>query len=191
MHLLAADPDWGTVPDWLAAIGTVAAFGVTYRLLRKELAAHRLYEEDRRRAQGRLVNAWLELRWRSNSEAEPWFTVKNASDEPVYQVKITIVPAGSRFAADPEAARGQTDMIVGGEYRQLLPQESRQQSIDDVEWTFATWALVLGLSFTDSRGLRWERSPDGSLTEVTKRRRRSGKDYMNAWIAGEIDQLDY
>jgi hypothetical protein len=41
VHLLAASPDWGTVPDWLAAVGTLAAFAVALRLLGKELAARR------------------------------------------------------------------------------------------------------------------------------------------------------
>jgi hypothetical protein len=49
----------------------------------------------------------------------------------------------------------------------------------------------LGISFTDNRGRRWRRLPKGELIEATKGRRRSRKDYMNAWIAGELDCLDY
>lgn len=50
--LLAQDQDrLGTIPDWIAALGTVAAFGVALRPLAKELAARREVEEDCRRAQ--------------------------------------------------------------------------------------------------------------------------------------------
>jgi hypothetical protein len=192
VHLLAAGPDWGTVPDWLAAIGTLAAFVVALRLLAKELTARREQEEDRRRAQARLVNAWLTMKWReSDGEAESWFVVTNASDEPVYQVKVTVVPGDSGFASDPEMARGQAETIEENWNSPLLPHESRDGCVPD-EWNWWTRKASLGLSFTDSQGRRWKRIPvTGALIEVTKRPRRSRKDYMNAWIAGEVDQLDY
>ena len=49
----------------------------------------------------------------------------------------------------------------------------------------------LTLSFTDAAGRRWKRYPDGRLVELSRQRRRSRKDFMNAWIAGELDCLDY
>jgi hypothetical protein len=51
--------------------------------------------------------------------------------------------------------------------------------------------MRVGFSFTDSQGRRWKRLPNGTLTEATKRLHRSRKDYYNAWIAGELDRLDY
>jgi len=61
---------------------------------------------------------------------------------------------------------------------------------DNRDWS--NGKASLGLSFTDSQGRRWKRVPiTGSLTEVTKRPRRSRKDSYNAWIAGELDRLDY
>jgi hypothetical protein len=55
---------------------------------------------------------------------------------------------------------------------------------------FPNWHIVIGLYFTDAAGRSWKRDPDGRLVELG-RRRRSRKDYMNAWIAGELDHLDY
>jgi hypothetical protein len=49
---------------------------------------------------------------------------------------------------------------------------------------------ILGMSFTDAAGRRWKRYPDGRLVEPN-RQQRSRKDYMNAWIAGELEHLDY
>jgi CO/xanthine dehydrogenase Mo-binding subunit len=96
--MLLAKAQWGTVADWVTAFGTLAAFFVALRLLAKELAARREQEEDRRRVQARLVNAWPTVRWReSDGEAELLLVVKNASDEPVYQVRCTVVPGDSDF----------------------------------------------------------------------------------------------
>jgi hypothetical protein len=50
---------YGTLPDWLAALGTIGAFFAGLRLLRKELEARRDDVEDRRSAQARLVAAWV------------------------------------------------------------------------------------------------------------------------------------
>lgn len=55
---------------------------------------------------------------------------------------------------------------------------------------YPTKRLVLGFSFTDSQGRRWKRLPDGTLIELAKQQWRSRKDYMHAWIAGELDRLD-
>jgi hypothetical protein len=71
----------------------------------------------------------------------------------------------------------------------LNPGETSEFIINDPD--FRLRDVVIGLSFTDSQGRRWKRLPNGTLTEVTKRPRRSRKDYMNAWIAGELDELDY
>jgi hypothetical protein len=91
VHLVATGPDWGTVPDWLAAVGILAAFAVALRLLGKELAARREAEEDRRREQARQVSVWA-----TEIEQVPpalgslvFFVVRaNRSDEPVYDVLI-------------------------------------------------------------------------------------------------------
>jgi hypothetical protein len=75
------------------------------------------------------------------------------------------------------------------EWPRLNPGDTGEVLIDDP--TFSPRDVVIGLSFTDSQGRRWKRLPNGTLTEVTKQPRRSRKDYYNAWIAKELDQLDY
>jgi hypothetical protein len=47
------------------------------------------------------------------------------------------------------------------------------------------------LTFTDAVGRRWKQYPDGRLVEPDRPRRRSRKDYMNAWISRELEDLDY
>jgi hypothetical protein len=198
--LLAQGQDrLGTIPDWIAALGTVFAFFVALGLLTKEFAVRREAEEDRRRAQARLVNAWHV--YKTYNKRPGRVAVKNGSEEPVYDVIASTVTAKSPWASDPEWIWLRPKEDPGGwiegrkfyaqktEWLRLNPGETSEFVIDDPD--FRPRDVVIGLSFTDSQGRRWKRLPNGTLTEVTKRPRRSRKDYMNAWIAGELDSLDY
>jgi hypothetical protein len=183
-----AQAEWGTVPDWVTALGTILAFLVALRLLAKELAAHHEAEEDRRRAQVRLVAGWVTPP-RPDPQAPANFVfdlvIRNASEEPIYDLNAVMVPPNGPHANDPEAA----PPTVGAAriQRGTLPPD------EYVELRFRmvpTMPGILGMSFTDAAGRRWKRYPDGRLVEPN-RQRRSRKDYMNAWIAGELDHLDY
>jgi hypothetical protein len=94
-------------------------------------------------------------------------------------------PPNSSYAADPEAGPTEVGSLKYG-LRDLPPGETFRDRIRMVP----TLPGPLGLSFTDAAGRRWKRYPNGQLVELT-RRRRSRKDYMNAWITGELDRLDY
>jgi hypothetical protein len=52
--------DWGTVPTWVGAIGTVLAFAVTFILLVLEIRLRRSQAADQEMRQARLV--WVESR---------------------------------------------------------------------------------------------------------------------------------
>jgi hypothetical protein len=140
--MLLAKAEWGTLPDRVSALGTVAAFFVGLRLLAKELAARHEQEQDRRRAQARLVNTWLAANWReSDGELEGWFVVQNASDEPIYQVKITVVPRDSKFASDPEAARGIAPAVKRDLALPLQPHERYKGDVPaDWNWGLGMWS---------------------------------------------------
>lgn len=186
--LLAQDQDrLGTVPDWIAALGTIAAFAVALRLLAKELSARREQEEDRRRAQARLVAGWVAMPEQDPQAPANWVfgvVVRNGSDEPIHDVNAVMVPAGSPYASDPEATPPAIAAVRV--LRESMPPgetiEQRLRMVPIMPGSF-------GMSFTDAAGRRWKRYPDGRLVEPT-RQRRSRKDYMNAWIAGELDHLD-
>lgn len=73
--MLLAKAEWGTIPDWVTAFGTLAAFAVALRLLAKELAARREYEQG----SGVLVVARCCL--------DGWFAVVSRS-RPVWRVWV-------------------------------------------------------------------------------------------------------
>lgn len=82
-HLLAATSQWGTVADWVQAIGTVLAFFGALRLLQIERDRRNEEREDRKLAHVRLVAAWIE---RTDNEADGqtdyYVTVVNGSELP-------------------------------------------------------------------------------------------------------------
>jgi hypothetical protein len=183
-----ANVELGTVPDWVAAGGTVFAFFVALRLLDKELEVRREQQEDRRRAQARLVSKWIPEPEREGHTPNFVFAVmvRNGSEEPIYNVTITMAPPDSAYAADPEA--GPTE---AGTLRYQRPVMAPGETFRDERRMVPDLPGHLGVSFTDAAGRRWKRYPDGRLVEPGRPRRRSRKDYYNAWLAGELENLDY
>jgi hypothetical protein len=52
--------DWGDVPTWVGALGTVLALSFAVLTLRSELSSRRRAHEEARRAQANLVTAWVD-----------------------------------------------------------------------------------------------------------------------------------
>jgi hypothetical protein len=190
MHLLAADLKLGTLADWLAAVGTLAAFAVALGLFRKEQKARREYEEDRRREQARLISAWPEVPevpgvadlprdtdvddWlrETGTEAYVHLVMKNGSAEPVYRVFAVMVASDSPYADDPEAGAGQPG--TAETRRRILPPGEKEIGI------FATFLQgfetgiepgPVSIAFTDAAGRHWKRYSDGRLVELNRPRR--------------------
>jgi hypothetical protein len=138
------DNDWAAIGTVVAAIGTVGAFLVGLYLVGVQVI-------DRRRAQARLVNAWLK-EMRTEAKPLPVFVIRvdNSSAEPAYGVLIRLVYGNSgTFVRDigvlgPEEAI-ELDIVVPG----LRP-------IDPTP----------DITFTDAAGRRWTRyGKSGALTE--------------------------
>jgi hypothetical protein len=94
-----ASLDWGDVPTWIGAVATMLAFiaawvaaRAAWRVLELERTRDRLRREVEDRVQADRVAAWPSL-GPSNPDdpdsPEVWgATVRNASELPVYQVKV-------------------------------------------------------------------------------------------------------
>jgi hypothetical protein len=170
-----AQAELGTVPDWLAAVGTFLAFAVALRLLFKELAARREVEEDRRREQASRVAIWTQSVPAPGPSATYAIVMNNSSEEPVSAITFVMY-----HPDEPER-------VIREDSWDLLP-PGRHPGPATTE-TYLPGPIRL--SFTDAAGRRWTRYPNGRLVERDRPRHRSRKDYMNAWIAGELDHLDY
>jgi hypothetical protein len=97
---------WGTVPDWLAAIGTVATLGIALAVLIRELREHRA-------RQASLVAAWMgqrhEIVVQNKSNAPAYNLCVSYFDPPAYEVEghPSIVYQTHCLLPDTQFATGQ------------------------------------------------------------------------------------
>lgn len=144
--------DWGSVPDWFAAIGTVGALVVALLLLGKEL-------KDRRRAAALadLQPASQVFAWAKPEKARKgWATyVLNGSNEPIYDVIVRFTPRIDRSGAQTVERLWGTVAPGRPEKGDWYPNDPREVfGFPRVE-----------IEFTDGRGRHWVRDPDGHLEQ--------------------------
>ncbi|CCH21520.1 hypothetical protein [Micromonospora lupini] len=153
--------DWGSVPDWFGALGSIASVLFVYLGLRREIRARRTDELRVRATQARLVSAVAQIRGNSVLRV----TVANQSDAPVLDVSVLprLVPSD-----DPEgppadlAAAKQVRRINGRESSELfvtVTAEHRLQATTDT--------VLVELTFTDHDGNRWRRIGSGQPEPVS------------------------
>jgi hypothetical protein len=129
----------GTVPDWLAAIGTTLALFVAFSVLLLDV-------RERRRRQASQVTAWLE-----RGESSVTLHVANSSDVPVYKVRITPQLLGRDYEVLSFPLLG-----PGSELTPLtLPLPGSKQISNEY--------LGVQMVFADSAGRRWQRARNGEL----------------------------
>jgi hypothetical protein len=156
--------DWGSLPAWVAAIGTVGTLAFTLMLVRREL-------RDRRAEQARLVNAWTDSwRYRYPLEAEPEVTtcdvvVRNSSAQPAYAVRVAVLPW--------DWNRHQREGGIGRVFLTLPPEQTMKPQ--DFSYQFPPPPSnepdpglnpPILLTFIDSNGRKWCRWPDGVLQDL-------------------------
>ena len=140
--------NWGSVPDWGAAVGTVGALWVSYRLLRRE-SVERLQGDARR------VAAWLGVKHVGASQRVVEIRVLNSGETPVYDCYVTV----GRIANTPEES---ARISVG-----TVPPNvsiSKQRTEDQFVGLPETWWV--NVDFKDSSGRTWLRDHNGNLTRL-------------------------
>ncbi len=145
---------WGTVGQWVSAVGTSLAFSATFYVIRRD-------GRVRRQDQARKVAFYVQAVDRAPDEVQGkhrnWYnvTIKNLSDEPLYDV--------SHYLVDRKAKA--VDVLTGTAV--LLPDESftRRSPYSTAAWGTAAF-------FRDNSGRIWRREIGGRLTEVSPLQRR-------------------
>jgi hypothetical protein len=131
---------FGNAAEWAAAFGTIAAFGATVALLRRDVA-------ERERRQAALVSCWAEVHLRTPDNPVHYaeLIARNGSDETIHDLAIWHVIDGT-------VVRGHTVGTVA----------PRSQTWARVELTPGKKAHA-AVTFFDSAGLEWERDWRGRL----------------------------
>jgi hypothetical protein len=168
MALASGPVQWGDVATWVGSIGTAAAFFATLVLLFITRQEQKAAREDDRRAQARQVSAWCEGVLPADEDGRHSVTVmvQNASDEPIYGIKVAVGAEWSRekvafaevidlnYVTPPKYHKDHTvrlklSPLPGGGYEHTPPIE---------------------LVFNDASGGRfWRRDRYGGLTQLTER----------------------
>jgi hypothetical protein len=159
--------DWGTVPAWVGAIGTVAAFAVTFALLLHEIGVRRDEASDQEKRQARFV--WMGGVGGMGTSGTPGQSdhvdvvvqpiVHNDSDQPIRDVFVEVYDAHGEHLGNTGTPGG---IKPGGEAKSHL-KVSVPASRDLGDRTTSG-----ELFFTDADGRRWKKSRDQTLSRQLK-----------------------
>jgi hypothetical protein len=155
----------GNLADWAAAIGTVGALWAVLRQMRRDRLRHEgLESKDREHTQRRYaerVSAWPG----EDDGAKGRLFILNRSEEPVYQMLVTLVhvqgaaPRKGEDFRDPEDARNYRAMLS------VLPPGEWSVEIEGA-WGILSGRPGVEIGFTDSAGTHWVRRASGQLEEL-------------------------
>lgn len=164
---------WGSIPDWIAAVGTILAVSVSVSLAAFEIRQRRRSEtllagegERARSTDAASVVAWVETK-QVKGKSRSTLRLLNAGRRPVFA--ITMVPVsyggfrrGQRIVTPVLGPGMHLDEPFDGEVNDLLAPEHA-----DDHYVHPDPAARIGvkLIFRDSAGLNWERGIDGRLRE--------------------------
>ncbi len=155
--------DWGTVPDWLAAVGTVGAFAATLVILA-------LDRRRSRRAPAAGLVLWTTRRFRSTPHGDTQsVTVHafNTSAGPIPTANVVSKAAGNDYVNEVLSAdeRG---------FKEIAPGSKTEVEIDVVHFVDDSALYVF---FVDFQGGQWvKRISDGRLFTPRRGRKLAGLD---------------
>ncbi|WP_410814406.1 hypothetical protein [Micromonospora sp. 067-2] len=151
--------DWGSVPDWFGAVGSIASVLFVYLGLRREIRARRTDDLRVRATQARLVSAVAEIRGTSVLRV----TVANESDAPVLDLAVLarLVPADETDGPPVGlAAVKQVRRIPGRDVHDLFVTVTAEHRLRPTD------TVLVELTFTDHDGNRWRRFGAGQPEPV-------------------------
>jgi hypothetical protein len=154
MHL-----DFGNVPSWISGIGTTLAVGVAlYQTTTDRVKRTR----EERRSQGTLISGWPEREKVANNAYVTQAVLLNNSEEPAYEVVVSLVlvqGSGPRRGEDLDGSHDRPVLSILPPGKWIVEVASRgfgMQKRPGIE-----------VAFTDRRGHHWIRRTDGTLQEIT------------------------
>lgn len=153
--------NWGSAPEWVAAVGTVGSLFAALWLVRKEGEDRKQREVERYSAPAHRVSAWC-----LEEEAKLILAVKNMGEEPVYNCMIYVSGTGD-FSGYPGQRPDSPREIL---YGTIPPGETLK---DEKDASFAKAEHfgfpAIEVEFTDARGKHWRRDMEGAVTEIAYR----------------------
>ena len=161
----------GTIAEWVGGVATVLA---TAAAVFAGVIAYRAYRREKDRDRQSLaagVHAWL-ARDTAEEGGGQRLIVTNHGSSPVYEARVELVINGQ--AANAPSRAGTWRVLPPGQYV-IAPHDTYVWSLPDPvddphryrPYTRSAQHLVHRLTFTDARGVRWQREGAGRLTELS------------------------
>lgn len=143
---------WGDVPTWCAAVGTVGTLVVALWQVRSDLARRRRAED---RAQADLVSGW----YGRETDTNAVLYVCNASPQPVYEAVVSLTINGQHGENLPIDFRAVLPTLAPGRWAVSV----------SIGWAGMSAYPTVEIGFTDRRGdNHWIRRPNGILEKITE-----------------------
>lgn len=174
----------GTLPDWLAGVGTVGSLFFLAVHGRRERRRRRADEQqglaerrDRDAAQARLTT--VELAWQYGPGFEAMVVVHNHSAGPLLDVRVLLVDHGTIPSHDESPPAGPTEetasTIGPGEDRRFRLHPPRRlppprDGDDAAAYQAPGQTFGAQVEFTDTAGLRWQRTGSEQPQRVIQQR---------------------
>lgn len=158
--------DLGTVPDWVAGIGTVGTLAAALVQISRERAKNASErskaEAEEERSQATQVASWIVTTYPMMR-----MVLQNGSDTPIYSAVISFVyQSGPGPRTSEEAGKQQQGSLYGYRLtRFVIPPGSYEISFAS-PWEGKGPKPQTELAFTDSRGKHWVRRFDGKLEKL-------------------------
>ncbi len=153
--------DWGNVPAWVGAVGSVGTLVIALFLLRGELAARRRDEEHYARQQVGAVSVWVEWAASAVVQGATEVVISNKSSAAIYNCMVVL-----KGDKDGQGFRWKLPVVAPSDepIKHKLPLRARDRSGGDAEDTLAL--PVVELNFSDVYGRRWRLSSLGEWSAM-------------------------
>lgn len=147
---MASPIDWGSVPAWVAAVGTTGTLTFTAVTVRRST-------NDRRRQQAAEVSAW----WRQLEGVAEGFLLeyRNASTEPVWSLQVWV----TTIEEDDHGQRTKTSRRPIVVEDVLPPGATGRATVGGARPT-PPYTPNIEVDFADAAGRRWHRDARGRLS---------------------------
>jgi hypothetical protein len=170
--------DWGNVPSWVSATGSLAAFGTAawagraaWKQAMYSAGQQRERDIQEEQAQASKVAAWLHIIGADGEDLEAWLRYVNFSDLPVYNMVAT-----------PVAYQGGLTILYVVEPRKSVSEKLLPWLTDWLRKTYlelspleqdtlpgGVEAAGVRIDFLDVQNNTWAREPNGRLRKIGRR----------------------
>jgi hypothetical protein len=168
--------DWGTVPEWIAGIGSLIAFGALLVAV-WEWRSGQVERRDREADQARLIivepvkpaaDGVGSLVWYQNDEPAPYLVVCNHSTTPVFNLQVASLDENG------EGTLVWLSRKVGGKmrYPRLVPVLRPNDATEELMVASGSMGLTgieaITFTFTDAAGRDWSRTGTQQPTRLRR-----------------------